>query len=289
MAELLTEKYRPNSLDEIVGRETQVGIVKDMLAKQGEINHLFLFGPPGTGKTTFAKCVANEVFGGKFKGNYFEFNASSDRGIDKIRQEINPLAKERGFGTTPYKIILMDEADCITPDAQAAFRRILEEYSRITRFIFTGNMPWKIIPALMSRFTSIEFKPLDEIVIAKRLWKINKSENIGYDQDKVKRIARKCNGDLRRAINMLQGGDIGEGTEELEKLSIKEITNLPSESKIALAYKGDPDTIIDVIWNKVLAEHADDKIEIVANCYDKMNRATHKQIFLVQLLKTAFK
>ena len=288
MSELLTEKYRPQRLDDIIGRDEQVKIVKDMLAKQGEVNHLFLYGPPGTGKTTFAKCVANEVFNGKFKGNYYEFNASSDRGIDKIREEITPLAKERGFGIGKYKIILMDEADCITPDAQASFRRVLEEYSKITRFIFTGNYPYKLIPALISRFTSIEFPALDWRVIAKRLWHINKTENMGIEQDTCKTIAKKCNGDLRRAINMLQGGGVEDGTEQLEKLSLDEIAKLSDNEKVNLAFNGEPDRIFDVLWEKVKMEQAWDKIDAMANCNYKMNMSVHKTLFLAQLLKTAF-
>ncbi len=288
MAELLTEKYRPKTLDEIIGRDEQVAIVKDMIKKQGEVNHLFLYGPPGTGKTTFAKCVANEVFGGKFRGNYYEFNASSDRGIDKIREQITPLAKERGFGTSPYKIILMDEADCITPDAQASFRRVLEEYSKITRFIFTGNYPYKLIPALISRFTAIEFPALDWRIIAKRLWSINKTENLGIEQDKVKVIAKKCNGDLRRAINMLQGGGVEDGTENLANMSLDEISKLSDNEKVNLAFSGEPDRIFDVLWEKVKAEQAWDKIDAMANCNYKMNMSVHKDVFLSQLLKTAF-
>lgn len=288
MSELLTEKYRPKTLDEIIGRDEQVAVVKGMLEKQGEVNHLFLYGPPGTGKTTFAKCVANEVFGGKFKGNYFEFNASSDRGIDKIREEITPLAKERGFGTSAYKIILMDEADCITPDAQASFRRVLEEYSKITRFIFTGNYPYKLIPALISRFTAIEFPRLDWRIIAKRLWSINKSENLGVESEVCKTIAKKCNGDLRRAINMLQGGGVEDGTEALEKMSLDEIAKLSDNEKVNLAFNGEPDRIFDVLWEKVKAEHDWDKIDAMANCNYKMNMSAHKDVFLSQLLKTAF-
>lgn len=289
MAELLTEKYRPVKFDDILGRESQIEIVKNMLEKQGEINHLFLYGPAGTGKTTFAKVIANEVLGDKFKGNFFEFNASADRGIDHLRDDILPLAKERGFGSTPYKIILMDEADYITPDAQACFRRILEEYSKITRFIFTGNYPYKLIPALISRFTAIEFPVIDAKVIAKRLWYINKTENLGLSQEDVKVLTKKSNGDMRKAINLLQGGIVNDDTALLESLSLKDIANLSRNERIELAFKGDPDSIFAILWEKVKTEQSWDKLEQMANCNYKMNQSIHKTLFLSVLLDSVFK
>lgn len=285
MAELLTEKYRPRKFDDILGRDEQVAVVKNMLEKQGEINHLFLYGPAGTGKTTFAKVIANEVFGDKIKGNFYEFNASADRGIDHVREDILSLAKERGFGATPYKIILMDEADYITPDAQACFRRILEEYSKITRFIFTGNYPYKLIPALISRFTSIEFPVIDNKTIVKRLWQINKAENLGLSQDEVKIMTKKANGDLRRAINLLQGGNASDETDELEKMTIAEIAKLDKNSRIELAFKGDPNQIFDIMWEKVKREKAWHLIDTMANCNYKMNMSTHKTLFLSVLFE----
>lgn len=288
MAELLTEKYRPQKFDDILGRDEQIAMVKNMIEKQGEINHLFLYGPAGTGKTTFAKVIANEILGDKLKGNFFEFNASADRGIDHLREDILPLAKERGFGSTPYKIILMDEADYITADAQACFRRILEEYSKITRFIFTGNYPYKLIPALISRFTSIEFPVIDAKVIAKRLWHINKTENLGLSQDDVKILTKKSNGDMRKAINLLQGGVINDDTAELEKLSISQIASMNRNDKIELAFKGEPDQIFSILWEKVKAEKDWDKLEQLANCNFKMNQSVHKTLFLSVLLDKVF-
>lgn len=289
MAELLTEKYRPTKFDDMLGRETQVEVVKNMLEKQGEINHLFLYGPAGTGKTTFAKVIANEVLGDKLKGNFFEFNASADRGIDHLREDILPLAKERGFGSTPYKIILMDEADYITSDAQACFRRILEEHSKITRFIFTGNYPYKLIPALISRFTAIEFPVIDAKVIAKRLWQINKAENLGLTQDDVKTLTKKSNGDMRKAINLLQGGSVNDETAKLENMSLSDIANLSRNDRIDLAFKGDPDQIFSILWEKVKSEQAWDKLEQMANCNYKMNQSVHKTLFLSVLLDSVFK
>lgn len=285
---MLFETYRPKTYAELVGRESHVEQIKKMVEKGDPIPHLFLFGPPGTGKTTFAKVVANEVLGEKVKGNFFEFNASSDRGIDFIRNDITEIAKRRPFGA-PYKIILMDEADYITPEAQACFRRILEEYQRTTRFIFTANYPYKMIPALHSRFVSMEFPVIDVKTIAMRLKLISKKEGMGLDDKRLIAIAKESNGDLRKAINMLQGGtpesDIAA---KFEHLTLDKISDMSRDERIMLAYAGDPEQIFGKLWEMVQREKAWDMLEMFVNCNYKMNMSIHKTLFLAHLLDKSF-
>lgn len=285
---MLFETYRPKTYAELVGRESHVEQIKKMVEKGDPIPHLFLFGPPGTGKTTFAKVVANEVLGEKVKGNFFEFNASSDRGIDFIRNDITEIAKRRPFGA-PYKIILMDEADYITPEAQACFRRILEEYQRTTRFIFTANYPYKMIPALHSRFVSMEFPVIDVKTIGMRLKLISKKEGMNLDDKRLIAIAKESNGDLRKAINMLQGGtpesDIAA---KFEHLTLDKISDMSRDERILLAYAGDPEQIFGKLWEMVQREKAWDMLEMLVNCNHKMNMSIHKTLFLAHLLDKSF-
>lgn len=282
------EKYRPTLYNELVGRENQVAQVKKMVEKGEPLPHLFLYGPPGTGKTTFAKVVANELFGENVKNNFYEFNASADRGIDFIRNAISEIAKRRPFGT-PYKIVLMDEADYITPEAQACFRRILEEYQRITRFIFTANYPYRLIPALHSRFVSMEFPVLDVKLIALRLKKICKLESIDKEDKDLVVIAKDANGDLRKAINMLQGGgQCSEISSKFDRLTIAKIKSMSKDERIMLAFAGEPDLIFAKLWEIVQREKAWDLLELLSNCNYRMNMSIHKTLFVAHLFDKAF-
>lgn len=285
---MLFEKYRPSKFEELVGREKQVEQIKNMVNGGEPIPHLLLYGPPGTGKTTFAKVIANEILQTHSQSNFYEFNASKDRGIDFIRNDITEIAKRRAFGTK-YKIILMDESDYITPEAQACFRRILEEYQKSTRFIFTANYPYKLIPALHSRFVSVEFPVLDTKTIAQRLKFIAKQEDMKIDDKSLIVIGKECNGDLRKAINMLQGGTVeSEVVAKFDTLTLSKMAAMSSGDRIMLAFTGDPDQIFAKLWEMVQKEEAWEKIELMAACNHKMNMSVHKTLFLAHLLDKSF-
>lgn len=281
---MLFEKYRPQKYKDTVGRQSHIEQLKAMVDGGEAIPHLLFYGPPGTGKTTFAKVVANEVLGAHCKNNFFEFNASSDRGIDFIRNEITEISKRRPFGA-PYKIILMDESDYITPEAQACFRRILEEYQRTTRFIFTANFPYKLIPALHSRFVSMEFPIIDVKTIAQRLKYIATKEGMALEDKKLIAIAKEANGDLRKAINMLQGGTPeSDVAAKFESLTLAALSKMSRDERILLAYAGDADQIFAKVWEMVQREKAWEHLDILANCNHKMNMSIHKTLFLATML-----
>src|SRR3989338_1930107 len=161
MNDIFIEKYRPGKFDEVVGQEVIVNRIKAM-TEQENIPHMLFAGPPGTGKTTIALIIAKTLFKDNWRQNFLETNASSDRGIDVIRETIKDFARTKPIGTNIPKIILLDEADALTRDAQNALRRTMEQYAENCRFILSANYSSKIIEPIQSRCAMFRFKPLDK-------------------------------------------------------------------------------------------------------------------------------
>jgi len=203
--ELWIEKYRPRSLDDIVDQEEVVEALKGFV-KRGSIPHLLFAGPAGTGKTTTAVALAHEFFKdeGSFRRNYLELNASDERGIDTIRTKVKDFARVMPFGDAPFKIIHLDEADSMTADAQHALRRVMEMYSENVRFILACNYSSKIIEPIQSRTAVFRFNPIPEEAIKERLRYIADNEGVSYEEEGLDAIVYVAEGDLRRAINILQ-------------------------------------------------------------------------------------
>ncbi len=204
LAELLwAEKYRPRSLDEIVNQEEIVSRLKKFVQEKN-MPHLLFAGPPGTGKTTAAHCLAHDLYGENYRQYMLELNASDERGIDVIRSKVKEFARTRIPGNIPFKIVLLDEADNMTSDAQQALRRLMEMYTATTRFILIANYPSKIIEPIQSRCAVFRFTPLKkEDVIARLKW-IADQEKVEYDIEALEAIYELSEGDMRRAINILQ-------------------------------------------------------------------------------------
>ncbi|MBC7080832.1 MAG: replication factor C small subunit [Thermoplasmatales archaeon] len=198
-----TEKYRPNRLDEIVGQENIVKSLKAYVAS-GSIPHLLFAGPAGTGKTTCAIAIARELYGERWRENFAELNASDERGLEVVRSRIKNFARTAPISNAPFKIIFLDEADALTPDAQAALRRIMERYTATCRFILSCNYSSKIIEPIQSRCVVFRFSTIKGEDMEKYIRKIAEKEGIEIEPDGMASLIYVANGDMRKAINILQ-------------------------------------------------------------------------------------
>jgi replication factor C subunit 2/4 len=201
---------RPKDIRDVAHQEDVVHTLENSL-KSGHLPHLLMYGPPGTGKTTSALAMVKQLFGPELvKSRVLELNASDERGIGVVRNKIKDFAATavgsavEGYPCPPFKVIILDEADSMTNDAQNALRRTMETYSRITRFIFICNYVSRIIEPLASRCAKFRFKPLQGEAIYNRVNYICSEEGVDLDNDSIKTLGRVAGGDMRKAITTLQ-------------------------------------------------------------------------------------
>jgi len=202
--ELWTERYRPKTVEGYVFRDESQKRQVQTWIKDQSIPHLLLSGSPGIGKTTLAKLLLNEI--GIEDFDLLEINASRQRGIDEVKNRITNFISMIPFG--PFKVVLLDEADFLTPEAQAAMRGVMEEYSNTSRFMLTCNHPNKIIPAIHSRCQQMHFASIDQVEFTARAATILVAENIEFDLDLLDTYVKATYPDLRKCINLLQQNSI---------------------------------------------------------------------------------
>ncbi len=202
-----TEKYRPSKISEIIGQ----GAIAQRLGafvKSKSFPNMIFAGPAGVGKTTSALAMAKELYGDELNEAFRELNASDSRGIDVIRGSVKEFARTLPLTSGLVKIIFLDEADALTPEAQHALRRTMERYSATTRFIFSANYASKIIEPIQSRCVVLRFKPLNEEEVKKYIHRLEKGEGMEIDDKAVEALVYVSEGDLRKLTNVLQSAAV---------------------------------------------------------------------------------
>jgi len=235
------EKYRPTKLSEIVNQTEIIGSLEALIKDPTDMPHLMFSGSAGVGKTTAAICIARQILGKNYNLNsVLELNASDERGIGMVREKVKKFTKWSGFADIPFKIIILDEADEMTSDAQTALRRVIEETAKFCRFIFIANNISKIIDPIQSRCATFKFTTIPEKDVISRLEEIAKKEKVKADKKGLKAIYDYSEGDLRHAINLMQAtASLGEISEEnvLASAGLTKTSDVDEVLKIVLSGK----------------------------------------------------
>jgi len=197
------EKYRPKRLEDMVDQKSIVERLKSFV-KSRNVPHCIFAGPPGTGKTTAALCLARDLYGESFREHLMELNASDERGINVVRETVKTFARSRSIGEIPFKILILDEADNMTSDAQQALRRTMERYTETCRFIMCANYSGKIIEPIQSRCAPFRFTFLPREEHDNYIKHIANCESVQLLPEGAAAIFEVCSGDLRKGINTLQ-------------------------------------------------------------------------------------
>lgn len=227
------EKYRPYNIEEIISNNDNIKILTSML-NNGSLPHLLFHGTSGTGKTSLILALARQLYGNNINLMVMKLDASDDRGINSVREEIKGFAERKNMFSSGVKLIILDEADSMTFDAQFALRKIIEKYSVSTRFCLICNYENKIIPAIRSRCANFRFNPipLDKTILI--LEKICKNEKLNYHIESLRIIGTLCNGDLRKSINLLQS--VSMKSKNITQDSCYESAGLPSRKYINILF-----------------------------------------------------
>jgi len=218
------EKYRPKKISEIVNQKEIMGSLGALLKNQSEMPHLLFSGSAGVGKTSTAICISREILGEYWRDYSLELNASDERGIGMVREKVKKFSRFAGLDTEiPFKIIILDEADEMTSDAQTALRRIIEDTAKYCRFILIANNLSKIIEPIQSRCVVFKFTRISNKEISSQLKFIAQKEKIKADEKGLETICDYADGDIRHAINILQAAA---STGSIDVSSVKSVIGL---------------------------------------------------------------
>ncbi|OJJ80294.1 replication factor C subunit 3 [Aspergillus glaucus CBS 516.65] len=258
------EKYRPDTIEDVSGHQDILATI-NRFVECNRLPHLLLYGPPGTGKTSTILALARRIYGTKnMRQMVLELNASDDRGIDVVREQIKTFASTKqifsmappttstGSSLASFKLIILDEADAMTSTAQMALRRIMERYTANTRFCVIANYTHKLSPALLSRCTRFRFSPLKEADIRSLVDKVVEKEKVNIQSEAVDSLVTLSKGDMRRALNVLQAC-------HASSLPLP-VKNAPKDQP-----RPEPETITnETIYDCIAAPHPSDIQEIMS-------------------------
>ncbi|CCH59660.1 hypothetical protein TBLA_0B08450 [Henningerozyma blattae CBS 6284] len=240
------EKYRPNKLDEVYGQNEVVSTVRRFVS-EGKLPHLLFYGPPGTGKTSTIVALAREIYGNNYSNMVLELNASDDRGIDVVRNQIKEFASTRQIFSKGFKLIILDEADAMTNAAQNALRRIIEKYTKNTRFCILANYAHKLTPALLSRCTRFRFQPLPIESMRQRIDNVIVKEKVKISEDALNATLKLSKGDMRKVLNVIQACQAGQNSNEneIDEELVYECIGTPKPNDIKMILN----SIMNEDWN----------------------------------------
>ena len=286
------EKYRPKILDDVINEKETITGIKALLKTPATMPHLLFAGPPGTGKSTVALCIARQLMGEGFRKLVLELNASDERGIGVVRERIKGFSQiiQSAPSGVQFGLVILDESDEMTKDAQTALRRIMETASRTCRFILICNYQSGIIEPIQSRCSVFRFKQLDEAEASVYLERICKVEKIRADPEALTRIVELSDGDLRRAVNFLQVAATSSKGGRLELSSLKEL--LPEaqselvSSMLKVALQGDFIKARDVMY-ELMGKYGMSGREIIRTANREVSRIPglgEKQVQVVRTL-----
>lgn len=282
-----TEKYRPQTFEQVKGQQNIVSKVKAFV-DSNNMPHLLFSGPAGVGKTTLSLVIAKELFKDNWKENFLELNASDERGIDIIRTKVKDFARTKALGNVPFKLIYLDESDALTREAQQALRRTMENYTKTCRFILSCNYSSKIIDPIQSRCAVFRFRPLEKEDIFSMINKISEREGLTINEDAKEALYEVCEGDCRKLENTLQSCSVIKKEIDLELVYSMASAAKPKEVKEILTLAKNQDFLtarkkllslmlnyglsgIDVIkqinkeiWNVEMSDEA--KVNLISKC-----------------------
>lgn len=236
------EKYRPKKIDDIISHAQNIETIKKLLIG-GSLPHLLFHGSSGTGKTSTIIALANKIYGNNVRLMVMKLDASDDRGINSVREDIKGFAEKSNMFEKGVRLIILDEADSMTFDAQFALRRIIEKYSATIRFCLICNYENKIIPAIRSRCANFRFSNIDNKHITFKLKEIVTLENLNFETNVLETISILAKGDLRKAINLLQS--ISMHSDYITVPLCYELSGIPSNDEIK--------KIISILLNRYIS------------------------------------
>lgn len=261
-----SEKYRPGSITNIIYHEKITKAIISYMEKK-KLPHLLFYGPPGTGKTSSIIAIAKHYYNDDFQNMVLILNASEERGIETVRNRIKQFVTTCGLAenanTPPFKLIILDEIDAMTDDAQAILRKVVEKYVSNVRFCFICNYLKKINPAIQSRCIIFRFSPVPDSYLTKFIENVCANENININNDAIKLIIKRTNGDMRKLLNILQSinmyidGNFDTNNTVINEDIVSKILSCPTSNNIKI--------ILQIIQENTLKQSCEKILTILQN------------------------